>query len=207
MNVDFVVKIPRSLNLKTASFNSLNGAPVSDREFEEFCRKNPDLKVEQTAAGEIVIMPPTGGTTGIRNFSLNVRFGKWAEKNSKKGVAFDSSTVFKLPNKAKRSPDLAWIKMERWQALSKDEQETFPPLCPDFVIELRSKTDSLKSLGAKMQEYIENGAQLGWLIDPIKRKIHVYRPNEPVEILEQPQEISGDPVLPKFTLKLNDFWE
>jgi Uma2 family endonuclease len=207
MNVELIVKVPKTRNPMAASFYSSNGKRISDKEFEDFCRNNPDLKVEQTAAGEIIIMPPTGGVTGNRNSALNGRLYKWTEKNSKKGLMFDSSTTFVLPNGAKRSPNLSWVKMERWNALTKEQQEAFPPLCPDFVVELRSKSDALKSLQAKMREYIENDAQLGWLIDPIKRKVHIYRPNTDVEILNEPTEVLGEPLLPKFVLKLNDLWQ
>lgn len=189
----------------TGRFQTKSGRKMSNEEFERFCRQNPEMQVEQDSTGEIIIMPPTGGTTGNRNYSLVIDFGNWDRKN-KTGIGFDSSTIFVLPNGAKRSPDLSWVKKERWDALTKEQQDKFPPLCPDFVVELRSKTDSLKTLQAKMREYIENGAQLGWLIDPTKRKIHVYRKNSEAEILDSPAEISGEPILPKFTLKLKDFW-
>lgn len=178
---------------------------ITDEEFEKFCRHNPDLEIELTKEGEIVIMPPTGGETGNRNFSLIVRFGIWVEEDES-GIAFDSSTVFKLPNGAKRSPDLSWIKNERWEKLTKDEKIKFPPLCPDFVVELRSPSDSLKNLQNKMTEYIENGASLGWLIDPLEKKIHVYRPNAETEILDNPIKVSGEPLLKKFVLNLKKIW-
>ncbi len=178
---------------------------ISDDEFEIFCRHNPDIEIELTKEGELVIMPPTGGETGIRNFSLIFEFGKWLEKYPN-GVAFDSSTVFKLPNGAKRSPDLAWTTDEKWNALSAEEKKKFPPLSPDFVVELRSPSDSIKNLQAKMEEYIENGASLGWLIDPIERKIYVYRPNFEMEILENPGSVSGEPLLENFSLKMEKIW-
>ena len=151
-------------------------------------------------------MPPTGGITGTKNYGLTVLFGNWLEKHEN-GVGFDSSTMFVLPNGAKRSPDLSWISTERWESLTAEEQEKFPPLCPDFVVELRSRIDSLKSLREKMEEYIENGVKLGWLIDPIKRKVHIYRSNQEVVILDEPKTVSGEPLLPKFTLKMKPFWE
>lgn len=178
---------------------------INDDEFENFCRHNPDMEIELTKEGELIIMPPTGGQTGIRNFSIIVEFGKWMEKEQS-GVAFDSSTVFNLPNGAKRSPDLAWIKNERWEKLTGEEQERFPPICPDFVIELRSPSDSLNNLRAKMDEYIESGASLGWLIDPLERKVYVYRPNLEPEILENPESVSGEPLLNDFTLKMEKIW-
>ena len=137
----------------------------SEQEFYEFCRLNPELSLELTSEGDLIIMPPTGGKTGKQNLKLSVRLGSWAEGDGT-GEAFDSSTVFTLPNGAKRSPDLSWVRKERWNQLSEKEQEQFPPLCPDFVVELRSPSDTIRALQDKMQEYIENGAQLGWLIDP-----------------------------------------
>lgn len=178
---------------------------ITDDEFENFCRHNPDLQIELTKEGELVIMPPTGGETGIRNFSLIVEFGKWLEKD-RSGVAFDSSTVFVLPNGAKRSPDLAWAKNEKWNILSREEKRKFPPLCPDFVVELRSPSDSLVNLQNKMDEYVENGAALGWLIDPSEKKVHVYRQNAGVEILENPKTIGGEPLLKGFNLNLEKIW-
>ena len=178
---------------------------ISDDEFENFCRHNPDVEIELTKEGGLVIMPPTGGETGIRNFTLIGIFFNWLEKD-KSGVGFDSSTVFKLPNGAKRSPDLAWIKNERWNALSAEERKKFPPLCPDFVVELRSPSDSLVNLQNKMQEYIENGASLGWLIDPTTRSVYVYRPNVEIEILENPESVSGEPLLANFSLEMKKIW-
>lgn len=178
---------------------------INDDEFENFCRHNPGIEIELSKEGELIIMPPTGGKTGIRNFSLIGYFFNWAEKDQS-GVGFDSSTVFKLPNGAKRSPDLAWIKNERWEILTGEEQEKFPPLCPDFVVELRSPSDSVKNLQAKMAEYIENGASLGWLIDPLERKVFVYRPDSETEVLENPSSVSGEPLLKKFSLKMKKIW-
>ena len=178
---------------------------MNDDEFETFCHHNPDLQIELTKEGELVIMPPTGGETGIRNFSLIGLFFNWVEKD-KSGVAFDSSTVFKLPNGAKRSPDLSWVKNEKWNTLSAGEKKKFPPICPDFVVELRSPSDSLTNLKNKLAEYIENGAALGWLIDPIKRRVHVYRHTGEAEILENPETVSGEPLLKNFTLQMQKIW-
>ncbi len=150
-------------------------------------------------------MPPTGGETGIRNFTLIGNFFNWLEKD-KSGVGFDSSTVFKLPNGAKRSPDLAWAKNEKWNALSAEEKKKFPPLCPDFVVELRSPSDSLVNLQNKMKEYIENGAALGWLIDPLEKKVHVYRPDTEIEVLDNPKQVSGEPLLKGFSLNVKKLW-
>ena len=172
---------------------------VSDDEFAELCRLNPELQIERTSEGELVIMAPTGGKTGRRNLKLIVSFGVWAEKDGT-GQSFDSSTLFSLPNGARRSPDLSWIRNERWNALTLEQQEQFPPLCPDFVVELRSRTDSLAELKTKMEEYIANGAILGWLVDPLERTVHIYRSGVAVEILNNPATISGEPLLKGFVL-------
>jgi Uma2 family endonuclease len=174
--------------------------------FFEFCMLNKDLRIELTSAGDLIIMSPTGGKTGIRNFKLIASCGAWAEKDGT-GKGFDSSTLFTLPNGAKRSPDLAWVRNERWNQLSEKEQEQFPPLCPDFVVELRSPSDSPRALQDKMQEYIENGAQLGWLIDPFEKKVYVYRPQSTAEVLDDPQAVSGDPLLRGLTLDVQSLWE
>jgi Uma2 family endonuclease len=178
---------------------------LSEEEFLQFCGANPELRIERTAGGDLEIMPPTGGGTGKRNFRLTVRFGNWVEADGT-GVGFDSSTGFTLPNGAKRSPDLAWVRRPRWEALTEGEQERFPPLCPDFVVELRSPSDPLEKLQEKMEEYLANGAQLGWLIDPIERRVYVYRSDEPVVCLNDPRQIAGDPLLPGFVLDLHEIW-
>src|SRR5262245_26136093 len=157
----------------------------SDEDYWQFCAKHKDLRIEMTSEGQMIIMMPVGGEGSHRNFNLITEFGIWA-KNDQTGIGFDSSGGFRLPNKAKRSPDVSWLKRERWEALSAKERKKFLPLCPDFAVELRSETDRLKKLQDKMQEYIENGAQLGWLIDPIEKKVHVYRPNAAVKILYNP---------------------
>jgi Uma2 family endonuclease len=174
--------------------------------FFEFCMLNKDLRIELTSAGDLIVTSPTGGKTGNRNARLTMRGVTWAEQDGT-GLAFDSSTLFTLPNGAKRSPDFSWVRNERWERLSEKEQEQFPPLCPDFVVELRSTSDSLRTLKKKMQEYVENGAQLGWLIDPFEKKVYVYRPQSEVECLDGPQTISGGPLLPGFTLEVQSLWE
>lgn len=178
---------------------------MSDHEFFEFCRSNPDLCIERTSDGDLVIMTPTGGQTGRRSFALTGLFFAWVESDGT-GVGFDSSTGFTLPNGAKRSPDLAWVRRSRWDALAEEEKEEFPPLCPDFVVELRSRSDDMGALRAKMQEYLANGASLGWLIDPIERKVYLYRPSTQVVCLENPKTVSGDPVLPGLVLDLTRVW-
>ena len=176
-----------------------------DGDFYEFCQANQDWRIERTSDGDIIIMPPTGGETGRRNFDLSVSFGSWSRADGT-GVGFDSSTVFSLPNGAKRSPDLAWVKLSRWNGLTAEQRRGFPPLCPDFVAELCSHTDSLSALQDKMREYIANGAQLGWLVDPLGKKIYVYRPQNDVECLEDRASISGGALLKGFTLNLAEVW-
>ncbi|HMV49502.1 MAG TPA: Uma2 family endonuclease [Blastocatellia bacterium] len=173
----------------------------SDDEFWQFCARHRELRIEMTSEGRMIVMLPVGGEGSSRNFNLTTEFGIWV-KQDKTGVGFDSSGGFRLPNKAKRSPDAAWVKLERWQALNEQDRRKLVPLCPDFVVELRSYTDRLKKLQEKMEEYIENGAQLGWLIDPKEKKVHIYRPGVPVEILDNPTEVSGEPLLKGFTLRL-----
>jgi Uma2 family endonuclease len=178
---------------------------LSNHEFFEFCQLNKDWRIERTSAGDITIMPPTGGQTGRRNAQLTRALGTWADTDGT-GMSFDSSTGFALPNGAKRSPDAAWVKRERWDRLTEEEKEEFPPLCPDFVVELRSRSDSLAALHDKMEEYIANGAQLGWLIDPLQKCVSVYRPGHAVEHLDDPETLSGDPVLPGFVLDVRKLW-
>lgn len=174
--------------------------------FFEFCGLNKELGIELASSGDLLILPLLGGEAGIRNAALTARLGEWVGKDGS-GLGFASSTLFTLPNGAKRSPSVSWARNERWQQLSEKEQEQFPPICPDFVVELRSPSDSLRTLKKKMQEYVENGAQLGWLIDPSEKKVYVYRPQSAVERLDDPQTISGDPLLPGFTLDVQSLWE
>lgn len=179
---------------------------MSDETFEEFCRLNSDLRIEMTAAGEIIIMPPTFGRTGSRNAKLTALVTSWNEQD-KTGVVFDSSTLFVLPNGAKRSPDVSWVGRSCLAQLTEEQKEKFLPLCPDFVVELRSTSDRLADLRAKMREYIENGAQLGWLLDPQARRVDVYRADGTVEELSDAETIAGDSVLPGFALDLRQIWE
>lgn len=178
---------------------------LTDEQFYQICQNNPELRFERAATGELIIMPPTGSGTGKRNFSLLGQLWSWAEKDGA-GVGFDSSTGFKLPNGADRSPDAAWMQIDRWNALTTEQQEGFAPIAPDFVIELRSRTDDLATLQAKMREYLENGVRLGWLIDPQTRKVEIYRSQQPAEILESPATLSGEGVLPGFVLELKQIF-
>lgn len=178
---------------------------MDDHAFFAFCQQNRDWRIERTSAGDLIVMPPTGGTTGQVNFNLTGLFSAWVRSDGT-GIGFDSSTGFALPNGAERSPDLAWVRRSRWEALTEEERMVFPPLCPDFVVEIRSPSDRLAPLQTKMQEYIDNGAQLGWLLDPREKKVYVYRPNIPLEMLTQPQILSGEPVLHGFVLPLAEVW-
>jgi Uma2 family endonuclease len=187
-----VVRLPPSIEMD------------SDR-FFDFCQFNRDLRIERTATGEIIIMPPTGGETGKRNFNLIGELFIWTKQDGT-GIGFDSSTGFTLGNGAVRSPDAAWIKKERWEALDAEKRRKFPPICPDFVIELKSPTDSLKTLQEKMQEYIDNGVLLGFLLDSERKQVYIYRSNREVERLDNPETLSGEPVLKGFTLELKQIW-
>jgi Uma2 family endonuclease len=171
--------------------------------FQSACTTYPEHRVEMDASGKITIMSPVHSKGSRRNFLLLGRLFVWSEQNTL-GLAFESSAGFTLPNGSKRSPDAAWIRMDRWDALSARQRRNFAHICPDFVVELRSETDRLKNLQKKMDEYIANGARLGWLIDPIKRQVHIYRPGKAVERLDEPQTLSGEDVLPGFVLDLTD---
>lgn len=175
---------------------------LSDAQFDRLCAQNPELRLERTAAGALVIMPPTGGETGKRNSDLNLELGLW-NRQTQLGVVFDSSTGFKLPNGANRSPDAAWIPQARWQALSPEQRRRFLPLCPDFLIELLSPTDDWDEGMQKMQEYQENGNRLGWLIDPQAQQVAIYRLGQSPEILQKPETLSGEDILPEFVLDLD----
>jgi Uma2 family endonuclease len=179
---------------------------LDEEQFFRFCQQNKDLRIERTAEGDLEVMPPAGWETGHRNLKLAVQLGTWAEQDNT-GIATDSSGGFRLPNGAVRATDAAWVRRERLAGLTPEQKQRFLPLCPDFVIELRSPTDSLTLVQAKMREYIENGARLGWLIDPEERKVHVYQPNDRVEISDKPDSVSGDPILPGFVLDLKPIWE
>ncbi|HEY9666444.1 MAG TPA: Uma2 family endonuclease [Coleofasciculaceae cyanobacterium] len=178
---------------------------MTDDQFFEFCQLNRDLRIERTAKRELIIMPPTGSETGNRNFDLIVQLGNWAKQDGT-GVGFDSSAGFTLPNGATRSADAAWIKLDRWNAIPLEQRTKFAPVCPDFVVELRSPSDNLQPLKEKLQEYIDNGASLGWLIDRKNRKVYIYRPQQEVECLDNPSNLRGEPLLPGFILDLSTIW-
>jgi Uma2 family endonuclease len=179
---------------------------LTDDQLFELCQLNRDWRIEYTAQGELIVMPPTGAETGSQNAEITFQVQLWT-RGDQTGIAFDSSTGFKLPNGATRSPDAAWVRRSRLTGLTREQKQKFLPLCPDFVIELRSPTDNLRAVLDKMQEYMDNGAQLGWLLDPLTRRVHVYLPQRPPEILEAPSSVSADPLLPGFVLDLRKIWE
>jgi Uma2 family endonuclease len=190
--------IPLTLNLPESE-------PMTDKQFYEFCAVNRELRIERSASGDVIVMPPTFSDTGNRNLKIVQQLANWSDRDGT-GEVFDSSTGFTLPNGAVRSPDASWIQLERWNALSDEQKASFAPICPDFAIELRSPSDRLGDLQDKMQEYIANGTSLGWLVDRQNRKVYIYRPDREPEILDNPETVSGDPELPGFTLQMAKIW-
>lgn len=188
------------------TLNLPDSIKLTSEAFLEFVVANPELQLERTSNGELVIMSPTGGETGDRNDEVSFQLRAW-NKQTKLGKTFNSSTGFTLPNGATRSPDASWVRLDRWLALTSQQREAFPPLCPDFVVELRSPSDNLKNLQAKMQEYIEQGATLGWLIDPKTKQVEIYRQGRDKEILNQPTTLSGEDILPGFVLNLQSIFD
>jgi Uma2 family endonuclease len=180
---------------------NLDAVHLTDEQFYQLCQNNRELKFERTASGELFIMPPVGGESGNREAELIADLAIW-NRQTGLGFTFSSSTIFKLPNGADRSPDAAWIRRERWEALTSEQRRKFPPIAPDFVIELRSATDDLEMLRAKMQEYLDAGVRLGWLINPQQQQVEVYRLGQEAQVYELPTELSGEDVLPGFTLSL-----
>ncbi len=178
---------------------------LDEDRFFELAGLNRDLRMELTTEGDLIVMPPAGGESSQRNAEITIQLGSWA-KHDGTGATFDSSGGFRLPNGAVRSPDASWVERTRLAALTDEQRRKFLPLCPEFVVELRSPSDSLNVLQGKMQEYLENGAKLGWLIDPENKRVYVYRPGEPVRELKNPESVSGDPVLPGFVLDLREIW-
>ncbi len=178
---------------------------MTDEQFYELCRANPDVKLERNAIGELIVMAPTGGETGSYNSEINAEFVIW-NRQTRLGKVFDSSTCFKLPNGGERSPDVAWVELDRWNTLSREQQRKFPPIAPDFVLELLSPSDSLEKTQAKMQEYLRNGVRLGWLIDRDHRYVEIYRINQPVEVLHEPEQLFGEAVLPGLILDMSIVW-
>ncbi|MCE2721010.1 MAG: Uma2 family endonuclease [Dolichospermum sp.] len=191
--------------METLTLNIPPAVNLTDEQFYQLCIANEPCQLELTQTGELIIMPPTGGESGIINANLSTDLGLW-NRQTKLGKVFDSSTEFKLPSGAYRCPDAAWVKLARWDALSQEEKKRFPPLCPDFVVELRSETDSLEKLRTKMREYENNGVLLGWLIDPQTPLVEIYRYGKDVEVLnfdfDNPPRLSGEDILPGFILDL-----
>ncbi|MEM8640769.1 MAG: Uma2 family endonuclease [Cyanobacteria bacterium P01_G01_bin.54] len=185
----------------TAIVLNLDTVDLTDDQFFRLCQVNRDWQLERNAQGELIIMAPVGGISGNREADLITDLNLW-NRQTGLGKVFSSSTTFRLPRGGDRSPDAAWVSQAKWNALSLEEQEKFPPLCPEFVIELRSRTDALPPLRAKMQEYLTSGLQLGWLINPQDQQVEVYQPSQPKQIVSLPTQLSGDPVLAGFTLTL-----
>lgn len=190
------------MNTFTLDFQSIE---LTDEQFYQLCVNNRDLHIERNANGDLVIMPPTGGETGNRNGRLIQQLFNWSD-NDGIGIAFDSSTGFILPNGANRSPDASWIPLTKWNALTEKEKQRFLPLCPDFAVELLSPSDNLAKTQGKMQEYIDNGTVLGWLINPVQQQVEIYRQGKPTEILNTPTSLSGENVLSGFVLDLKPIW-
>jgi Uma2 family endonuclease len=187
---------------------TLNLNPIinlTDEQFFELCQKNKNIRFERTANGELIIMSPAGGETSSSNAGLTAQLWNWNNQN-RLGKVFDSSGGFKLPSGSDRSPDASWVKLERWNALTDEEKKRFPPICPDFVVELLSPSDSLKETQDKMKEYRDNGALLGFLINRKSRQVEIYRQHQEVEVLASPTTVSGEDVLPGFILHLESIW-
>jgi Uma2 family endonuclease len=191
--------------METLTLNVPPTVGLTDEQFYQLCVANEQWQFELTAEGKLIIMPPTGGESGISNAGLTAKLYNWNEQ-TQLGKVFDSSTEFRLPSGAKRSPDVSWLIRERWEALPREDRKRFPPLCPDFVVELRSESDSLEQLRSKMREYLANGIRLGWLIDPQTPLVEIYRPSVDVETInfsfDEPPTLSGEDVLPEFVLDL-----
>lgn len=187
----------------TLDFSSI--LTIDDDQFEQLCRNNPDVQFERSAQGELIIMPPVGAESGEREANIITDLTSW-NRRTKLGKTFSSSTCFKLPNGALKSPDAAWIELSRWNQLSAEEQKKFAPICPDFVIELRSESDSPQTLQRKMAEYIDNGVKLGWLLDPTAKTATIYRPHQDPEILTEPASLDGGELLPGFVCELDFLW-
>jgi Uma2 family endonuclease len=201
-----MVQIPSEIKTIRLEIPDSIALQVTPEQFEVLAIANQDLQLERTAQGELIVNPPTGGESGKRNLKISGQLGNWVEENQEFGEGFDSSTGFTLPDGAIRSPDVSWVSRERWESLTPEQKKGFVPLCPDFVIELRSESDSLATLQAKMREYIDNGTRLGWSIDPQNRRVEIYRPATEVEGLVNPIELSGEEVLPGFILNLKRVW-
>lgn len=198
--------VPVDATLSDSLIVNLRSLRVTHQQFFQLCKDNPELRLELTAQGELIAMSPTGSKTGLRNTVIIRQLAEWAKRDGN-GVTFDSSAGFTLPNGAQRSPDASWLRKARWQALSPEEQEGFAPLCPDFVVELRSPSDAVEVVQSKMSEYLDNGAELGWLFDPQTKRVYVYRPGTEVECLENPAKVEGDSPVEGFILDADEVWD
>lgn len=187
------------------TLNLHSAIELTDERFEQICQSNRDLRFERTSTGELVVMSPAGSDTGRQNLGLSGQLWLW-NRQVRLGVSFDSSAGFTLPNGAIRSPDTSWIKQERWDTLNAAQKRKFAPICPDFVVELCSPSDRLVEVKAKMQEYLDNGSRLGWLIDPESKQVQIYRQNQTVEVQNVPNSLSGEDILPGFKLDLQEIW-
>ncbi len=197
VSIEAVLSAPLLLDFSTVK--------LTDEQFYLLCMQNPEKKLELTASGVLMVMAPVGGESGKRESALGTDVNIW-NRSTRLGEVFSSSTIFKLPDGSQRSPDVAWVKSSRWEALTPEEREKFPPIAPDFVIELRSRTDRLSYLQKKMAEYQANGVRLGWLINPQEQQVEIYRIDQPVEVVQSPVSLSGEDVLPGFTLLLTTIW-
>ena len=197
--------IEQDVNLPYRLALNVRALEMTEDQLAQLSSDNSDLRLELTADKELIIMPPAFSETGWQELELALQVGTWAKQDGT-GRAYGPTAGFTLPNGAVRAPDVSWILLSRWEAMSDSERRGCAKVCPDFVIELRSESDSLREVQRKMAEYMENGARLGWLIDPQNRRVHIYRPGQPVEILEEPTAVSGDPVLPGFALDLSVLW-
>ncbi|MBF2056237.1 MAG: Uma2 family endonuclease [Cyanobacterium sp. T60_A2020_053] len=186
----------------TTTLNLQSITALTKENFYQLCLNNPDLNLETNPQGELIITSPVGAESGKKEANLIFKVSIWNEQK-KLGEVFSSSTIFSLPNGGNRSPDVAWVSSEKWEKLTEKEKEGFAPICPDFVIELRSKTDRLKVLQAKMQEYLEAGLRLGWLINPQDKTVEIYRPNQPVEVAKMPINLSGENILPQLNIEID----
>ena len=183
---------------------NLDTVGLTDEQFYRLCSMNRDWQFERNAKGELIIMPPVGGVSGNREADLITEVNIW-NRQTKLGKVFSSSTIFRLPNGGDRSPDVAWVKLKRWESLTEEQQEKFPPICPDFLIKLRSRTDSLEALQNKRQDYLDSGLKLGWLINPQNEEVEVYRSSQSMELIKLPASLSGEDILPGFVLELPIF--
>lgn len=177
---------------------------LTDEQFYQLCLSNPDLTIERSAKGALIVTAPVGGEGGSYESEIGIDLGIW-NRQSQLGKTFSASTLFKLPNGGDRSPDAAWVELSRWQALTPEQRRKFPPIAPDFVIELRSPTDDLELLRAKMQEYMDAGVRLGWMLNPQEQQVEIYRQGQPKEVRQLPTELSGEDVLPGFVLPVSRF--